>query len=258
MEKLAFDNDIIIRQPIYRQCGSTLDTVSKKDYPDECFFDKSIQCLDMDVYETMSCRGDKNNTMDAVIGIKDFSDNKFHAQRLLLVELRMDYKSERHLSKTALEKKVSHTKSILGNESPINTTSFFIFRPDVIQRVRRWFNDKSNEGGILRQCKPLSTTDFNEQVKPESAFPYTPSTDISAMTKTLYNLSSACDFTAFIRQTEYWLKVALQYRSRYNSNEYHSIMQAITDVWHAFRTSSPVLSDEEKLDAEILEEDYNI
>lgn len=35
-------------------------------------------------------------------------------------------------------------------------------------------------------------------------------------------------------------------------------MQAVIEVWHVFRASSPVLSDDEKLDAEILEEDYNL
>ena len=258
MEELAFDNGIIKSQSIYGQCGSTLDAVSKKDYPNEDFFDENIQCLDMDAYETMSCHGAKGNTMDAVIGVKSFFDNKFHAPRLLLVELRMDYKSERNLSKTILEKKVNHTKSILGNDSLMHNTCFFIFRSNVIQRVRRWFYDKANEGGILRQCKPLSTDEFAEHVKPESAFPYRPITDISAMLASQHALLSAGDFAAFLSQTEYWLKTAQQYRLQYNNNECRCIMQAVIDLWHVFRASSPVLSDNEKLDAEILEEDYNL
>lgn len=257
MEELAFDNGIIGSHPIYSQCGSTLDAVSKKDYPNEDFFDKGIRCLDMDVYETQTCHGNKSHTMDAAIGIKSYSNNKFHAIRLLLVELRMDYKSEKNLSKTALENKVSHTKALLGNGSPINAGSFFIFRPGVIQRVKRWFNDMSNEGGIIKQCEPLSTDDFNGLIKPESAFPYTPVTNIPEMERSLRQLLVAGNFTAFISQTEYWLKTAFKFHLQYNNNEYCCIMQPVINIWHDFRASSPVLSDEDSLDADILEEDYN-
>lgn len=257
MEELAFDNGIINSHPIYSLCGSTLDTVSKKDYPGEDFFDKSINCLDMDAYETKTCHGCKDHTMDAVIGIKSYLNNKFHSTRLLLVELRMDYKSEKNLSKTALENKVSHTKALLGNGSPINVNSFFIYRPGVIQRVKRKFNDLSNEGGIIKQCKPLSTTEFNELIKPESSFPYTPVTDIQAMKNNLSQLLESGDFTTLISQVEYWLKKALQYHRQYNNNEYSCIMQSVTKIWHDFRASSPTLSDDERLDADILEEDYD-
>lgn len=257
MEELAFDNGIINSHPIYSQCGSTLDAVSKKDYPNEDFFDKSINCLDMDAYETKTCHGCKDHTMDAVIGIKSYLNNKFHSTRLLLVELRMDYKSEKNLSKTALENKVSHTKDLLGNGSPINVNSFFIFRPGVIQRVKRWFNDMYNEGGIIKQCEPLSTTEFNELIKPEGSFPYTPVTDIPKMEKDLRQLLVDNDFTKFISQTEYWLKTAFKFHLQYNNNEYCCIMQPVINIWHDFRASSPALSDEDSLDADILEEDYN-
>lgn len=257
MEELAFDNGITDCHPIYSQCGSTLNAVSKKDYPNEDFFDKGIKCLDMDAYETKTCHGSKDHTMDAVIGIKSYSNNRFHATRLLLVELRMDYKSEKNLSKIALEKKVSHTKSLLGNNCPINHNSFFIFRPGVIQRIKRWFNDMSNEGGIIKQCEPLSTDDFNGLIKPESAFPYTPVTNIPEMEKSLRQLLADNDFTKFISQTEYWLKTAFRFHLQYNNNEFYSIMQPVINIWHDFRASSPALSDEDSLDADILEEDYN-
>lgn len=259
MAELAFDNSIITGHSLYGKCGNTLDSVSKKDYKNEDFFDKGIECLDMDAYETQIRHGSKDHTMDAVMGIKDFSANRFCNPRLLLVELRMDYKSDKNLSKTALEKKVSHTKDILGSTIPINGTSLFIFRPGVIQRVRRWFKDKSQEGGIIRLCEPLSTEDFNELIKPESEFPYTPVTDVHVIEKELRLLLSRNDFTAFISQIEYRIKKAMSYRQRYNNAEYDCIMQPVRNVWHDFRTSTylPYLSEDEKLDAEILEEDYN-
>lgn len=256
MEGLAFDNGIITAHPLYAQCGCTLDALSKKDYPDEDFFDKSIECLDMDAYETQVCHGNQDYTMDAVMGVKNFSGNRFGNPSLLLVELRMDYKSEKNLSKTGLEKKINHTKVLLGSSVPINEPCYFIFRPGVIQRVRRWFRDKSNEGGTLRQGRPLSTHEFSELIKPESAYPYTPITDTVLLGKELCRLLPEAAYIAFIRKIEYWLKQAMAYRLRYNHQECNSIMEVLIGVWNEFRISSSLLSDEERLEAEILEEDY--
>lgn len=50
----------------------------------------------------------------------------------------------------------------------------------------------------------------------------------------------------------------MSYRQKYNNAEYDCIMQILNRVWHDFRISSPNLSDEETLDAEILEEDYEV
>jgi len=258
MAEAAFDNDIILKHSTYKQCGSMLDAISKKDYPDEDFFDKRIACLDMDAYEAIVCNGVKGCTMDAVIGIKDFSGNRFHNTRLLLVELRMDYKSDKNLSKTRLEQKVCHTKSLLGGETKIDETCCFIFRNNIINKVRRWFNDRSKEGGSLRHCKPMSTDEFNEKIKSADRFPYTPLTNLPAMEKDLRNLLSLAQYSGFISNTEYWLKKAVAYRLRYNNEEYRSITEVIEKVWHDFRTSSPTLSDDERLNAEILEEDFDI
>jgi len=258
MAEVAFDNDIILKHSTYRQCGSMLDTVSKKDYPGDDFFDKRIACLDMDAYETIVCKGAKDCTMDAVIGIKDFSDNRFHDTRLLLIELRMDYKSDKNLSKTKLEQKVCHTRSLLGGETKIDETSCFIFSNNIINKVRRWFNDKSKEGGSLRHCKPLSTDEFNEKIKSADLFPYTPLTNLPAMEKDLQNLLFQAQYSCFINKTEYWLKKALTYRQRYNNEEYRHITEVIEKVWYDFRKSTPTLSDDERLDVEILEEDFDI
>ncbi|NPD91644.1 hypothetical protein [Xylanibacter muris] len=256
MEPLAFDNGIIINHKFYRHCGKTLDTVSKKDYPDEEFFDKSILCLDMDAFETQTHKGSKEHTVDAIIGIKDFSNNKFHSHRLLLIELRIDFESEKRLSKTELEKKVCHTKELLGNDIAINKISFFVFKQDIINRVINWFNNKSQEGGNLKFCKPISTKEFGTLIKSENSFPYVPITDLKSLEKTLLSFLEQKDYSKFINQTEYWLKEAARFKRQYNNEEHRLIMEVITGLWRKFRTSSPILSDDESIDTEILEEDY--
>lgn len=257
MAELAFDNDIITNHEIYHVCGKTLDAVSKKDYPGEDFFDRRISCLDMDDYETNVCKGAKDSTMDAVIGVKDFTNNRFHNSRLLLVELRMDYKSDNNLSKTALERKNEHTRNLLGSGNRINDVSYFIFRPNVIQRIRRWFKERSQESGTLRFCEPLSTEEFCDFVRSEDSFPYTPLTDIVSMKKELTNLLDTCNYSCFLSQVEFWLKLARKYHQQYNNNEYKCIMNVLTCIWNKFRKSSPCMSDDERIDAEILEEDYS-
>lgn len=150
MEELAFDNGIISSHPIYSLCGSTLDTVSKKDYPGEDFFDKSIRCLDMDVYETQTCHGNKSHTMDAAIGIKSYSNNKFHATRLLLVELRMDYKSEkkRHKKQDTCQYDKSFQKSRVSGKSNRNNTPISLLHLHNAKLLHQQERHKQRNKGI--------------------------------------------------------------------------------------------------------------
>ena len=74
MEALIFDNDTVKAHRLYPCFGSTLYKVSKKDYKNDDFFDKSIECIDVDSYETARCAGhtsmDEQPTADAAIGVR--------------------------------------------------------------------------------------------------------------------------------------------------------------------------------------------
>lgn len=68
---MIYDNGIITEHKLYPVCGKKLQDVSEKDYHGKKYFDKHIECLDMDEYEKKACRaGDRKETVDAVIGIK--------------------------------------------------------------------------------------------------------------------------------------------------------------------------------------------
>lgn len=254
METIAFDNAIICNHELYSYCGSTLHDVSEKDYPNKVFFDKSIACLDIDKYEKQVGKGNNKETVDAVIGVKNYRQNSFTDLRLLLVELRMGYKSERGLSKTKLEDKVIHTREHLGTVYKVDSQNWFIFSNGVINRVKHWFNNKSKEGGLIKTCKPLSIDEFNEIVKCENDFPYIPITNLEALKLELTNLYSS-DVSSFLRAIKHWLDEALRYDRKYNIEESRHIRTVVVDVWRAFRASKFILSDDEILDVEILEED---
>lgn len=85
-----FDNECVESHPIYEKAGALLSDVCKRDYKDN-FFDERIECLDMDTYEAMNCGGQKQATMDAVIGIADYENNRKTTGKLLMVELRLGY-----------------------------------------------------------------------------------------------------------------------------------------------------------------------
>lgn len=257
MEAVAFDNKIIQGHRLYCKCGKTLDTASKKDYPNNNYFDTSIQCLDMDDYETQTCRGQQTETVDAVIGIKSHAQNRFSRQRLLLVELRMNYKNPCNLSQSELENKVRHTRELLGTGTPIETTSWFIFKNGIIEQVKSWFINKSRAGGAIRNFIPLSTEMFNNYVKSEHDFPYKPITDLNALKNELQSYIGSKDLQGFYDKTDWWKNKAFKYKNQQNnSEEFCCIMDVVKDVWTTFRSllHGQQLSDDDEFYIEVIDE----
>lgn len=253
---LAFDNGIITSSTLYPSCGSFLCEVAKKDYK-RGIFRPDIMCLDMDQCETISAVNDcrlKRHTADAVIGVKKFNRNRFSRPQFLLLELRIDYLSPNNLSKHVLEDKISNTLSLLSNEENIHKQKFFIFNDNVIQQMINWFKNKSLEGGIIRDCYPLSVSEFNNMIKSENEFPYKPVTDIKNMKKALESCLNPWNPEEFFKRIEYWGQKAQSLR--YDANEFSCIMVELKDIWKAFRTMNIDLNEEEEMNAEIIEEDY--
>lgn len=95
----VLNNKIIEGHSIYQKYGTTLYDLSKKDYPNKNYFalHRNIKCISLDAYEA-SISGDNDKTMDAAIGTNFFSNGRNSSPQLLLVELRMGYKSTNNLS----------------------------------------------------------------------------------------------------------------------------------------------------------------
>lgn len=257
MESLVYENTVITGHAIYPVCGTTLHEVSRKDYPKDSFFDPRIACLDMDLYETGTCRGNRRATVDAVIGVKKhLRGNRYSIPYLMMVELRMDYRNPKNLSATSLLAKVEHTKDLLGADQPLYDSIFFVFRNDVIESARYWFRNTCRENSALRHFEALSTGEFDKYVK--DRYPYIYETDLEALGIQLAGLIRNNDVNGFLQAVEDHAKKACDYRQiKYNLDEYRGIAAILKKQWMAFRSASCItLTDNEELAAEILEEDY--
>ncbi len=256
MEQWIYNNQLVEGHSLYPPCGSTLNDVSNRDYPDTNYFHTDIKCLDIDYYEKQVLRkGQADNTVDAVIGISSFENNRAINPSLLLIELRMNYQSTNRLSKTEMERKVTYTKALLSGKSSIKKESLFIFSDNLAPQAKNWFNRQSLTGGELRNCITCSTSDFSGIIKSRSDFPYTPihsTQDIQNSIQLYYNNAKWGNFK---RQIKYWCTKACTYQYK-NSSEFEHIKEVITKIWQNFRQGKQVLSEEEEFEMELLEEDF--
>lgn len=250
MEPVVFDNETLRRHPIYASCRNTLNAVSNRDYPDSDFFRPDIECLDLDWYEKEHCDGQADCTVDAVLGICDCRNKRRSAYRLLLVELRLNYKSERNLSKTDMERKVLHTKEILGNELPVERESVFIFDDRIAGRARNWFYRQAQGGGELRFCVPYAVSDFPSIVMSYEDMPYVPVNDIEKALKEMKEK----DWAGFLKGMGYWIKKAGEY-SYSNPFEERCIQDMLKEAYLWVKETKGSWNDDELLDMDILKED---
>lgn len=256
MAELIYDNGVVEGHSLYLLCGSTLNEVSKRDYPASDYFNSDIQCLDMDTYEkTILRKSHAEHTVDAVIGISTYENNQALNPRLLLIELRMGYKNVSNLSKTEMERKVTHTKSLLGGEKTIERESVFLFDKTVASQAERWFDRQSRTGGELKDCKVCSVSDFSTIIKSISDFPYKPIHKAEDIKSSVRQYAAKSEWIKFIEQITYWCDEAEKYYYK-NPSEFSHITHAIKSIWDEFKQQKHILSDDEKLKSEILEEDF--
>lgn len=256
MEQWIYDNRTVEEHPLYPSCHSTLNDISNRDYPNTDYFAPDIECLDMDYYEQRILNtGQADNTVDAVIGICSFENNRPVNPRLLLVELRMNYQSTSHLSKTEMERKVVHTQDILSREKAIERKSLFVFNNKIAPQAVNWFSRQSRTGGEIKNCMACSVTGFPHIVKSYSDFPYTP---IHKEEDIRINIDPYCqeiDWRKFRRQTEYWCTVAYKYLYK-NPSEFEHIKTVIKEIWSDFKQEERSLDEEERFEMELLEEKF--
>lgn len=257
MEPVVFHNSTVWQHPLFRDCGNSMNEVSKRDYPNKNYFDAAIECLDLDTYEIQVCHGQPDCTVDAVIGIKDYDRRRMTNPRLLLIEFRMSYESARSLSLTKLSQKVNHSRHLLGASLPIHPESIFVFSDAVAPEARHKIAARSQEGGGLQSFIVYSVQEFNQNVKSPDQLPYVPVYKKEAIAKELKLYVERSDWRGFIVKIQFW-KTQLEKLRYRNSYEYNHLRDVIKTVWEEFRAKKYPLSDDEELDAEILEEDLAV
>lgn len=256
MEEWIYNNKIVQEHSLFRFCGSTLNGVSDKDYHGKYKFNPDIECLDIDNYEKNVLKKQQSfHTGDAVIGISTYENNRDKDLRLMVVELRMGYVSISNLSKKDMEAKVTYTKSLLGGEKSISRESIFIFNNGFIAQAKSWFNRNSRTGGELRNCIPVSASEFSVKVKSKSDFPYKPIHKKEDIKMNMLQSEVKADWTSVFRYVGYWCDKAEDYRYK-NPSEFGHITTVLKEYWTDFKSNNYTLNDDEKLTLLIIEEDY--
>ena len=258
MEQWIYNNQLVERHSLYPSCPSTLNSVSNRDYPNTNYFNPEIKCLDIDSYEKQVLRKSQaNNTVDAVIGVSSYINNKTSNPQLLLIELRMNYQTVNGLSKTIMERKVTYTKRLLGGQCTIKKESLFIFNDKMASQAKSWFNRQSNAGGELKNCITCSTSEFSNIIKSLSDFPYTPVNSKKNILNSIQPYYENTEWIDFMKEIRYWCTEAYKYRYK-NPSEFEHIKDTITEIWKSFKQEKPSISlnEEEVFDMEFLEEDF--
>ena len=255
MGETVYDNTTLQRHSLYSQCKTSLNNVSIRDYGMDSYFDSQIECLDMDTYETSICHGQPNCTVDAVIGVAECNNKHKSNFRLLLLELRLDYKSVRGLSKSKLESKVSHTRVLLGAEVAIDKGSVFIFSDDVAEQARHWLESRKKEGGEIRYFVVNSLSEFNANIRSYDSLPYKPINRSEIIVPEILRLIDDKKYHEFADQFRFWVREREYYRYR-NAFESQNIEDILVEVWrYASAINKDFSDEEEELDYMILEED---
>jgi hypothetical protein len=106
----------------------------------EVVFNEDVTVLDMDCVEINNARNEGNrnrySSMDCAFAIKDEVNGNV---KMLLVELRFNYKSLQNLKQDKLLSKVSGTTLALGNSVSISDNYIFIFNSNLKAQARSWF-----------------------------------------------------------------------------------------------------------------------
>lgn len=258
MEQLIYRNDIIEKLPFDAKFKVTLDCISNRDYPGRYHFNTSIMCLDTDTYEKSLQKPHSDRTVDAVIGVATYSNNRASNSCLMLVELRMNYKNTRNLSVTEIENKIAYTRnSIIGGNAPIKNESIFIFDKNVSEQARRWFSSQSRVHKSIKYCESCSVEEFSNIVKSQDDFPYIPINSEEKISDDLLCKKNDEDWNSFIRQIKYWHTEANKFKYNKNSSEYKHIMNVIFPIWNNFKQEQHSLTENQQLEIEIVDETFS-
>lgn len=224
---IVFDNAVVVSHDSYRKgYSSKLNDLSIRDYKTGGFNDKII-CIDLDRYERSEFPQLLNNTMDAAIGISNLHNNRRVSQRLLLVELRLGYKSDGTLSGTELRRKSSHSRELLGMDVAIDSDDYFIFDNKIIEKSRRTVNNLAIENGYADRWHCLTVEEFNNFIQDAEYIPYIPYNSPEGIADEI--MTCGKDIDCLINISSKWIEEARKYVNRYNFNETEIICNAVID-----------------------------
>lgn len=257
MEPVIYDNDFLHKHSLWPKCGCGLnDDISNRDYPGTNYFDRRIDALDVDLYEAKLRRGQSDKTADAVIGIESCNNKTRSNPRLLVIELRLDFKSSNGISVTSVIDKIDNTKQILGGELPINNESILVYSDNVAPAARSYFDRYKRTYSDVRKIVVYSVSQFNTNVKSYEEMPYDPINKYEVVSGEFRKLIEAHDWLGLLNQVNYWLSYAIKIKYA-NTFEYENISSIIVEEWKDIRSKYSFDNDDIEILAEIVDEDVD-
>lgn len=234
---LVYDDSLIQNHPIAKKYKSDLDVLCLRDYHKK-FFHKPIICLDLDAYEK-SISNQADATMDASVGIADYESNCKTKSRLLLIELRFDYKSTSNFDIQNMLQKVSHSRDLLKSNI-VDKNSLFIYTPEVAQKAQHYFDRLSRQSNYRSICnwKAMNVNQFFDFIKNEGDFPYQPINDINQIKADLKNKYVSRGLDGLYDYTNFWLKRMQKYKVQNKSNECDAIAEVLFEFWNGVPNST--------------------
>lgn len=253
---LVFDNAVLRQHPFYGAYHKSLHDISKKDYPNDSYFRTDVDGIDLDQYEIDRAIANRDMTMDAVIGVADYANNRIVNSRLLLVELRMDYDSTKGLRHSSLRGKITHSRAAIGTSVRVDEENVFVFRKDVAEQAKKWMFGTAKEYSEAEKWVAVSTDELDNLLQSQADMPYQPETDMSQHDIQMMQKIANKDFEGLIDFMGYWDKVAESFKLQYKLQEAAHIKKHLHDVWQQTKAKGYSLSLEQQAYLDVIEDEY--
>ena len=258
-EVWVYNNGVIGIHPLAAYCKSTLRDVSEKDYPGSNYFNPDIECLDLDAYVKSKHLARTPKTMDAAMGISNIIQNRTVSPRILLVEFRMDYESNRQLSASELKEKNRESRAVVTEP---NTTLYpnpvFLFTEKCIEEVRSWHSRQIRVDGTLSEWMFMSVSEFEDMVKDVTSIPVTYIHDVDKIRMDVKSVYKNQGMEAFVEQILFWADKVRRYEWKYNIEESNHLKEALKDIWcETIIENFLPQSDDDRYWIEIIEEELD-
>lgn len=133
---MKYSKNVTVTHPLsclHKDCLLSLSDCIKTEGGKGVLFCKNEICLNLDHIEKKQHKNNPQATMDLTIGVE------IPSRKMLLVELRFNYKNPQNIGKQEIINKIVHSKDLLS-ECPIHSEYIFIFKENVKNQARNHFN----------------------------------------------------------------------------------------------------------------------
>ena len=260
----VYCEDVLSSCRTYKNYKCTFEEIVQKDSGDKDFgFDKKrilkMQSFDVDEIERNTGKsGNKNCTMDLVIGIASFdcTERKFSNRRLLPIELKLNCKSF-NLKIDDLKNKDEHTREMEWNGVPFSSKSIFLFPSGIIDIANRFVASKQrgSGGSDIRNWILFDPNGFNDYIHFVESCPYYPETDFSSIENTINEFITEGNIWGCTCYLEESVRPRLEvFQKRYKIEEIKYVVECLRKTMDAIYPKLPQ-SDEAKFLKSISEDD---